>query len=261
MLAQIGKFQLFCRTEQEIKGIYRDIFLEEECAFTPENTTPYIIDAGAHLGLATLYFKQHFPHCEIVCFEPNPQTFSLLQQTIELNSLTNVRTVNAALSDYVGETYLYGVMGEEFSDTRGNSIMPQWGERGKLTKAQTVNTIKLSLYVDKIVDFLKLDVEGAEYTVLRELEVANKLKFIKEIDVELHLTNTTPVSEHEILTLLQRNNFSVDIIKRRNLAHSLPEKWKNWVSKNQPTLTVVRAVNKVFAKGAVGDHLVEVEAA
>jgi hypothetical protein len=52
--------------------------------------------------------------------------------------------------------------------------------------ARKVRAARLSSYITKPVDLLKIDIEGAETEVISELHIAGKLKFIKQAIVEYH---------------------------------------------------------------------------
>ena len=97
--------------------------------------------------------------------------------------------------------------------------------------------------MDREVDFLKLDIEGAEQQVLVELEQAGKLKFIKEIAIEGHeadqMMDVNDISK--IVDLLERNSFSVHVIEK-NIMDMLPEQVSAWAKKMQPRLFDIRAV-------------------
>ncbi|MBK6790779.1 MAG: FkbM family methyltransferase [Betaproteobacteria bacterium] len=54
-----------------------------------------IVDAGAHIGLATVYLATRFPQATIVALEPEPSNYRLLCKNVA--SLKNVVTVNAGL--------------------------------------------------------------------------------------------------------------------------------------------------------------------
>jgi FkbM family methyltransferase len=72
--------------------------------FETDNPLPFIIDAGAQIGMSTLYFKKQYPGAEIVAIEPNTINFKLLEENIWENQLDNVTTIQAALTGYGSET-------------------------------------------------------------------------------------------------------------------------------------------------------------
>lgn len=49
-------------------------------AFLTSGVRPLIIDAGANIGLATLWFAKHFPEAQIVAIEPDDNNFALLRR-------------------------------------------------------------------------------------------------------------------------------------------------------------------------------------
>lgn len=59
------------------------------------NATPLIIDAGANVGFAALWFAKLYPQATIVCVEPDPENFKALQTNI--SGLKNVSARNAAI--------------------------------------------------------------------------------------------------------------------------------------------------------------------
>lgn len=56
---------------------------------------PLIIDAGANVGFAALWFSKFYPQATIVCVEPDPENFKALQ--INISGLKNVSARNAAI--------------------------------------------------------------------------------------------------------------------------------------------------------------------
>ena len=56
-----------------------------------------ILDIGAHIGCAALYFASQYPNTAIYSFEPVPENFKLLQQNV--GEQPNIRAFNVALGD------------------------------------------------------------------------------------------------------------------------------------------------------------------
>lgn len=78
--------------------LYREIFVRQNYYFTANDDRPVILDCGANVGMASLYFKWLYPKAQIKAFEPDPATFQLLQQNMSRNRL-DVETHNCALWD------------------------------------------------------------------------------------------------------------------------------------------------------------------
>ena len=235
--SKFGSFSVYHRTNKEFDDLLQDLD-ESKYQFINENKSPLIIDAGAHIGMSMLYFKWRFPEARILCFEPSPETFLILQKNIKINKLRGVTAIQAALSDKNGSCTLYGRMGWEESDTRGNTISPEWGAWQSQQFCQ-VKTVKLSSYITEIVDFLKLDVEGAEMLVLHD--IADKLSLVKQLFVETHTTRHSNFSLIDIKSLL--TNFEVFHEKTNNLYNYVPGDIKNQAKNLNAQLTIFQAKN------------------
>src|ERR1700736_4768148 len=77
-------------------GSYKEIFFDKVYAFPSVTPRPLIIDGGANIGLATLFFKRIYPQSRVIAFEADPAIFALLEQNIDSFRLSDVRLVNAA---------------------------------------------------------------------------------------------------------------------------------------------------------------------
>ena len=215
---------------------YRDVHLD--------NDHPFIIDGGAHIGLTSLYLKHIYPKANIIAFEPNPYTFEILRKNVLDNGLS-VNCINAALGKETGEVKLYG---EHKDFTLGNTIIKSWTDGGEQDiEPLIVDCVKLSDYITQEVDLLKLNIEAAEKDVLDELYLANKLKLIKNIDLELHICKQTTNYLYDIKKLLTDNGFSFEINQKLILTpEGVAEHRKPWVEKNKPVILGTFAKNSIY---------------
>jgi FkbM family methyltransferase len=191
--------------EQEFEILWNEIFRVNQYVFSCKTDSPFIIDCGAHIGMSVLYFKRRYPHARLIAFEPNPQTFQVLERNIRQNHLQDVQLVNAVVGDSDGEIPFY---------IRQDSTIT-WGDTGlkggivgseQQWRTISVHAVRLSSYITGPVDYLKLDIEGMEETVLREIE--EKLPLIKEIRVEFHCKSTNEANNLDrTLALLREYNF------------------------------------------------------
>jgi FkbM family methyltransferase len=200
--------QRFTYTNQgEFLYIYFDIFCLGSYRFWTRKKTPLIIDCGAHIGISIHYFKKKYPQAHIIGFEANPETFKLLEKNVKQNQLSNVELIQAAVSDQDGIIPFY--VGQ---DSEGELM--QWGDTGiqnMQNQNGTYTTIMvpskcLSSYIKQPVDLLKLDIEGMEGIVLKDIE--SKLYLVKQIIMEHHGSGTNPENKLEdTLALLERCGF------------------------------------------------------
>jgi len=197
--------------------------------FTPRTDRPLIIDCGANIGVTMLEWKHRWPGAEIICFEPDPHAFRLLQMNVDRNDIPSVRCIQAAVSDHSGTATLHGEIAAG-GDARGNSIDPSWGKRPGSDETQ-VQCVQLSTYLqNRPVDFLKLDIEGLEEQVLTE--IGDHLQHVEAIYVEVHETAATAAynSASRITERLREAGFEVEL-QCRDEAHSLPQSQRHWQSR------------------------------
>lgn len=199
---------------KETLYIFTSIFLKKEYNFKTNSTTPFILDCGAHIGLSVLGFKKQYPYSKIIAFEPNPRTFKLLKLNVEQNNLKNVTLVNAALSDKETSTFLYLGRSKQPKETWGDTLVKNWFQLRGGHKKIKVKTVKLSNYINRPVDFLKIDIEGAETKVLEE--IGDKLSFVKNIVFEFHVIpgDKKQTSPNIIYKLLKINDFTFKVEKK-----------------------------------------------
>jgi len=136
------------------------------------------VDVGAHIGYFTLIAARLVgPHGHVYSFEPNPRSFNILQKNIKANNLENVTAINKAVTNKTSSTYLYLNM-QNTGDTR---ITNPNRETNKVKVKTTTLNKELK---NKSIDFIKIDVQGAEPLVLnggkKILDKNNKMKMLIE---------------------------------------------------------------------------------
>jgi FkbM family methyltransferase len=179
--------------------------------FQMEKENPLIIDCGCNIGMSILFFKEMYPESTIIGFEPDQTTFMKLQENIRINNLENVELHRKILSDTEGLKNFY-----YYPDHPGSLSMSLIREREE-KKSQKIESVLLSKYIHRTVDFLKLDVEGAEIGVLQELYNCDKLRYIKlmAIDYHHHFEHYHFTQQNDnlskILQILEDSNFGYQI--------------------------------------------------
>ncbi|HEY1369303.1 MAG TPA: FkbM family methyltransferase [Gaiellaceae bacterium] len=179
--------------------LFGEIFVHRIYAFESENPQPVIVDAGSNMGMAVLFFKRLYPHARVLAVEPEPTSFRLLEKNVIGNSLGDVRLVNAALGAADGEVSFFHQPGSLLASTRK--------ERAVNDSVTVVRAATLSSLLDEPVDFLKLDVEGAEHDVLADLEQSGKLALIERMACEYHHHLAGEDRLGEFLHVLERSGF------------------------------------------------------
>jgi len=121
------------------------------------------IDIGAHCGVFSLLIGQ-IPNSTIYAFEPNPEVFECLQENIQLNNLSNIKTHNIGLGDKIEEKELNICINHSGLSTFGTNLTRFTQDTNKKIKVQ-VQTLD-SFIFDKI-DCIKIDTKGFEYYILK----------------------------------------------------------------------------------------------
>ncbi len=205
---KIAPFKVYYHNGEEFHQLKGEVFTQGHYYFETNNLTPRIIDAGAHIGLSTLYFKKLYPGSEIIAIEPNPHTFRILEKNIAENQLRHVEALPVALSDQSGqETFFMDESDEQWLSTA--SFIPGAWTGAQQSQESQVQTTLLSLFLDKPVDFLKMDIEGAEQKVL--MAIPDQIRQIKHMIVEFH-----PVAGQDLeklLEYLQEHGFTTELWK------------------------------------------------
>jgi len=216
-ITRIGKYSIIYFNKKEFKTLKQEIFKEEIYSIDfPENVQENknkpinIIDAGAYIGLSTLYFKEKFPKSKISCFEPNPNVFPLLEENIFCNNLKNVKAFNIALGKKISKRKLYVDNSGYAAFSTASFRKDAWNGKQKSTPID-VKTEPLSKYIQGRVDLLKLDIEGCELEVLRELNERNSFTKIQNLFVEYHPQKGQNINN--LLDILKRNNFRLEFFK------------------------------------------------
>src|SRR5258708_6810336 len=100
--SKLAPFTIFYDHGEEYHRLKNEIFTQGVYYFETNSARPSIIDAGAHIGLATLYFKKMYPGAHVTAIEPNPRTFPLLEKNVFENQLNDVTTHQVALASESG---------------------------------------------------------------------------------------------------------------------------------------------------------------
>jgi FkbM family methyltransferase len=162
-----------------------------------------VIDAGANIGLTTIYLKQYFEDAQFILLEPEAETFARLKKNLALNKITNAICLNEGLWHEKTELFF----DRNFRDKEAWSVRLTSHQNNEPSiKTVTINDLMAYENYNKI-DLLKIDIEGSEKELfLTDLLKLNWLKSVKIIAIEIH---DETHSRTEIETILKNYNFEL----------------------------------------------------
>jgi FkbM family methyltransferase len=158
--------------------LLRHVFITEQYRLDGVGQPEVIVDAGANIGLATLYFRMVYPNARIVALEPDPIAFARLE--VNTRGWPGIVLRNVALAAEGGSRVFY-----RSAETWTSSLLASqsWTSTDDVTpidqvaiqvQARTLESLMAELEIERI-DLLKLDVEGAEWEILPVLGAPERI--------------------------------------------------------------------------------------
>lgn len=199
-------YTVYGYTYNDLYSLFIEIFVRQIYAFTAKSPNPVIIDCGANIGMSVLYFKMVYPGSKITAFEPNPGAFEILSRNINGNNLADVVLHNKALSD--SNTFIDFYISDNPGTVNGSMFTFNEGN-----KKISIPTEKLSAVLsDKAsCDMIKIDVEGAEKEIIKDLVENNQINKAEEYIIEYHHAYDGVFNFSSFLSAFEKNKFSYNI--------------------------------------------------
>jgi FkbM family methyltransferase len=166
-------------------------------------------DVGANVGLYTCFISQKSK--QTIAFEPHPENAVRLRENVTLNEIRNLEIRDEALSDTNGDAEL-AVTGVDVAGEGTHSLAT--GSEDKTVEIQTVRADSLPTEVPEP-DVVKIDVEGAEMSVLRGM--GDLIDSCRVVYCETHAKklNQRCESHEDVVNLLSESGFSVEELESR----------------------------------------------
>lgn len=188
-----GKPLYFSHSLELVNGL-KEIFIHNTYRQKLKEV-PFIIDCGANIGLSIISMKRQYPNAEIIAYEPDDKNFHLLSENIKSFGYSNVTLHKEAV--WTSNTTL------QFSNA---GLMSSKIETGDSNNTVAIKAIRLKDVIDREVDFLKIDIEGAEYDVLKD--IADKLHLVKNMFLEYHGTFAQNGELADIINIIHSCGFN-----------------------------------------------------
>jgi FkbM family methyltransferase len=179
---------------------WNDIFVRETLALDIGAERPRILDCGANVGLATLYFKRRWPDARVTAFEADPVICETLRRNLQRNRASDVDVV-------CGAVWTAAAPVRFARDGADSGAIESVGGPPRVRETITVDGVRLRDWIAaEPIDLLKLDIEGAELAVLEDCR--DVLDRVKALHIEIHELRANRRMLPDCLLLLERAGFT-----------------------------------------------------
>ena len=182
---------------------FKEIFVKEYYCFKSKSVNPVIYDCGANIGISVLYFKSLFKDAKLKAFEADKNIARILQENLKRNGINDAEIIPKAV--WIDND------GIEFA-LSGADAGSIYGNHNKVA----VESVRLRDLIEKedYIDFLKMDIEGAEVNVIPDC--SDVLYKIENLFIEFHSFTDYPQKLDSIISVLEKNNFRYFIKSEEN---------------------------------------------
>lgn len=191
---QFGKYRLRVPDTMSFLFQHQEIFADEFYLFKTHQARPVILDCGSNVGMSILFFKERYPQARITAFEAEPAIAALLTENLRTNGLDDVQVIDKAV--------WVDALGVEFGSEAADDSSIYSGSAKK-----RVPSVRLREYLlaEERIDFLKMDIEGAETEVLADCRDA--LGHVQNLFVEFHSYFHHPQALARVIRVFEENGF------------------------------------------------------
>jgi len=191
-----------------MRSMWEIIMCQKVYDIGPVDHEPWILDCGANIGLAQLYWKNRYQSFKSIAWEPDPAIAAILGHNLHSWQLPTEKRA-FALSDVEEEVSFYSD-GSDGGHISGLNVVD-------CAMHNIVRTERLGPFLSPQIDLLKIDIEGGEHKVLND--VRDQLGVVQNIFIEFHLRNEDERLS-DLLSIIESARFSYRIEDR------IP-KWKS----------------------------------
>jgi len=198
------KYNLHLTYKNNNLAILHEIFHDRVYAdYFPFYKRATIVDIGAHKGYFSLFASRNAAkNSTIIALEPSERNFTQLTINLRMNDITNVIQIHAGIAAKTGKQKLYLGLHDE-----NDTIMRQDDNRYVLATVFSLEDLLRDQSIE-IVDFLKIDCEGAEYDALYSTD-EKILRIINVISLEFHDVKKEGFTGLDLAHFLKDVGFSI----------------------------------------------------
>lgn len=190
--------------------------IETEIAYKYIKSDSTVLDIGANIGLHALTFSAVAKDGLVIACEPQPKTFEILIKNISQNNIRNIIPLNVAIGDEASIAMFYVASDDAYSS------LIDTGRKALNEKIKVLCTTIDGLLGEIKVDFVKIDVEGLELSVLRSMNNLIKRSH-PVIFCEIYKGNVKSNHPRDTISYLENMDYSVYRIVDGGLVEFSPD--------------------------------------
>ena len=173
-----AKHRIHLRIKTSDISVYESVLLRQQYAFELPFVPKVIVDAGANIGMASIYYAKKYPKARVIALEPEASNFAVLARNVK--HYPNIVPIHAALWSADGVAF---VRGSETAYNPSDKVGFRVREsEGMPVRALTMRTLMSESKIECI-DLLKIDVEGTEKRLFKQ---CNWMQRVRCLVIELH---------------------------------------------------------------------------
>ena len=206
-------YEFYCRLNKDdfkLMALHEDEILDQ---FNPK-LGDTVVDVGAHIGLYSLIAAKRVGSSgKVIAIEPDPENCKLLQRNVEINKLTNVSILELAAFSSTSKLKLY-LPGKERGFTKLSTLMANRAVTENFLEidATTLDCLLVTQGITEV-NWIKIDVEGAELEVLRGAAITLSESMDIALLIEVHNVNNMDLYS-AIVKLLRSYGFDIKFERR-----------------------------------------------
>jgi FkbM family methyltransferase len=169
---------LWLRAGSSDAKVFEDIFLRDQYALPTAFVPEVIVDAGANVGYAAVFFAQRLPQARIIAIEPEASNLALLKRNAA--RFPNIEVVEG------------GLWGHDTRLAISNPDDAKWAiqvreapDAADALPAHSVDSLMKRFRLDRI-DLFKIDIEGSELNLFSAPGAGSWLSKVRQLVIELH---------------------------------------------------------------------------
>ena len=212
---RFGKIKIKYNDLNAFVGMYNEIYFQQHYKFISKNSAPVIIDCGANIGLSVIYFHQLIPDAKIIAIEADPNVASILEENLKTNNC-QAEVIIKAVWNSNDELLSFSQLGADSGSFYGTENIIQ------------VETIRLKSILERFdeIELIKIDIEGAELTVVEDAYM--EFKKANKVFIEFHSFYGQEQKLDRILELLSSIGFRYIILPAKRMEQPfMPTKIKS----------------------------------